>query len=218
MALASLGTLILWFAWFGFNPGSTLSVGDGSKIAHVAMTTNLSAVAGALAGMFYAWRKFDKPDLTMTMNGALAGLVAITAPCAFVMPVEAMIIGAIAGIIVVEGTIFLDKIHIDDPVGAVPVHMMNGIWGTLAVGIFGQQSLGLTRNGLLHGGGLQQLGIQALGVSCAVLFVLSVMFVVFKTIDSIIGLRVSKEDEYKGLDISQHGMETYAGFQIFSTE
>jgi Amt family ammonium transporter len=218
MALASLGTLILWFAWFGFNPGSTLSVGDGSQIAHIAVTTNLAAVAGALSAMFFAWCKFGKPDLTMTMNGALAGLVAITAPCAFVYPIEAVVIGAIAGIVVVLGTLFLDKVHIDDPVGAVPVHAMNGIWGTLAVGIFGHKALGLARDGLLHGGGFTQLGIQALGVFSVAIFVVGVMFVVFKLIDRLVGLRVSREEELKGLDISQHGMESYAGFQIFTTQ
>jgi Amt family ammonium transporter len=218
MALASLGTLILWFAWFGFNPGSTLSVGDGAKIAHVAVTTNLAAVAGALSGMFFAWKKFGKPDLTMTMNGALAGLVAITAPCAFIEPLEAIIIGTIGGIIVVLGTIFLDKIHIDDPVGAVPVHAMNGIWGTLAVGIFGHKALGLTRDGLLHGGGFIQFGVQILGVFTVVVFVVTVMSAVFKIIDKIIGLRVSREEELKGLDISQHGMESYSGFEIFTTK
>jgi len=217
MALASLGTLILWFAWFGFNPGSTLSVGDGSRIAHIAVTTNMAAVAGALAGMFFAWKKFGKPDLTMTMNGALAGLVAITASCAYVYPIEAIAIGAIGGIIVVQGTLFLDKIRVDDPVGAVPVHMMNGIWGTLALGIFGHKALGLARNGLFHGGGFTQLGVQALGVGTVVLFVGGVMFVVFKTIDALIGLRVSREEELKGLDITQHGMESYAGFQVFTT-
>lgn len=218
MTLASLGTLILWFAWFGFNAGSTLSVGDGSQIAHVAMVTTLAAAAGALSGMFYAWRKFGKPDLTMTMNGALAGLVAITAPCAYVVPIEAIIIGAIGGIIVVIGTIFLDKIHIDDPVGAVPVHLMNGIWGTLAVGIFGHKSLGLARNGLLHGGGFTQLGVQGLGLICVIAFVVTIMFIIFKLIDCIGGLRVTREEELKGLDITQHGMETYAGFQIFTTQ
>jgi Amt family ammonium transporter len=219
MALASLGTLILWFAWFGFNPGSTMSVGDGSKIAHVAVTTNMAAAAGALSGMFFAWKRFGKPDLTMTMNGALAGLVAITAPCAYVEPWEAIIIGAIGGIVVVLGTVFLDKVHIDDPVGAVPVHAMNGIWGTLALGIFGHKALGLTRDGLLHGGGFTQLGVQALGVFTVVIFVITVMFVVFKLIGKIVGgLRVSREEEFKGLDLSQHGMESYAGFQIFTTE
>ncbi|MBN2407468.1 MAG: ammonium transporter [Elusimicrobia bacterium] len=217
MTLASLGTLILWFAWFGFNPGSTLSVGDGSQIAHVAVTTNLAAVAGGLTGMFFAWKKFGKPDLTMTMNGTLAGLVAITAPCAYVMPIEAVLIGAAGGVIVVMGTVFLDKIHIDDPVGAVPVHMMNGIWGTLALGIFGHKSLGLAREGLLHGGGLTQFAVQLLGVGTVAAFVLFVMFVIFKLLDITIGLRVSREEELKGLDLTQHGMETYSGFQIFTT-
>ncbi|MBN2484072.1 MAG: ammonium transporter [Candidatus Omnitrophica bacterium] len=217
MTLASLGTLILWFAWFGFNPGSTLRVGDGSLIAHVAMTTNISAVSGALAGMFFAWKLFGKPDLTMTMNGALAGLVAITAPCAFVEPWAAMIIGAIAGIIVVLGTIFLDKIGVDDPVGAVPVHAMNGIWGTLAVGIFGQKAMGLAHNGLIYGGGFTQLGIQALGVFTTAVFVAVTMGLVFTLLKKLTGLRVSREEELKGLDISQHGMESYSGFQIFTT-
>ncbi len=216
MSLASLGTLILWFAWFGFNPGSTLSVGNGTLMAKVAVNTNLAAVAGALTAMYFAWGMCGKPDLSMTMNGALAGLVAITAPCACVLPFEAIIIGVIGGIIVVSGTLFLDKIHIDDPVGAVPVHSMNGLWGTLAVGIFGHKGLGgLTRNGLLHGGGFAQLGIQALGALSAVIFVIIAMSIIFKLIDKLVGLRVSREDELKGLDITQHGMEAYAGFQVF---
>ncbi|MFH2145035.1 MAG: ammonium transporter [Candidatus Omnitrophota bacterium] len=218
LTLASLGTLILWFAWFGFNPGSTLSVGDGSFMAKVAVNTNLAAVAGALTAMFYAWKICGKPDLTMTMNGALAGLVAITAPCAYVTPIESMAIGMIGGIIVVMGTLFLDKIHIDDPVGAVPVHCMNGIWGTLAVGIFGHKSLGLARDGLLHGGGFAQLGVQALGVASAAAFVALTMTIIFKVMDRTMGLRVSREEELKGLDICQHGMEAYSGFQIFITE
>jgi len=218
MALASLGTLILWFAWFGFNPGSTLSVGDGSALAKVAVNTNLAAVAGALTAMFFAWKICGKPDLTMTMNGALAGLVAITAPCAYVIPAESFLIGIIAGIVVVSGTLFLDRVHVDDPVGAVPVHAMNGIWGTLAVGIFGRKALGLARDGLIHGGGFSQLGVQALGALSAVVFVIATMTIVFKTIDKIIGLRVSRSEELKGLDITQHGMESYSGFQIFVTK
>lgn len=218
MSLASLGTLILWFAWFGFNAGSTLSVGDGSLIAQVAVNTTIAAAAGALAGMFYAWRKCGKPDLTMTMNGALAGLVAITAPCAYVYPGEAIIIGALGGVLVVIATLFLDKIRIDDPVGAVPVHLFNGIWGTLAVGIFGHKALGLANNGLIHGGGFSQLKIQALGVFTVIAFVFVVMYMVFKVIDKLVGLRVSREEELKGLDITQHGMESYAGFQVFTTE
>ncbi|MGA1864454.1 MAG: ammonium transporter [bacterium] len=219
MALASLGALILWFCWFGFNPGSTLSVGDGSFMAKVAVNTNLAAAAGALAAVFFAWFLFGKPDLTMAMNGALAGLVAITAPCAYVVPYESMLIGVIGGIIVVSGTIFLDKIHVDDPVGAAPVHMMNGIWGTIAVGVFGHKGLGgLGMNGLLHGGGFKLLGIQAMGTITAVIFVVIAMTIIFKLIDKIVGLRVTREEELKGLDISQHGMEAYSGFQIFTTK
>ena len=218
MALASLGALILWFAWFGFNPGSTLEVGNGSLIAHVAVTTNLAAAGGALAAMFFAWLKFGKPDLSMTMNGALAGLVAITAPCAYVTPGAAIIIGAIGGLIVVTGIVLLDKIRIDDPVGAFPVHGLNGIWGTLAVGIFGQKAMGLANEGLLYGGGFTQLGIQALGVFSVIIFVVSAMYIIFKTIDATIGLRVSREEELRGLDIGQHGMESYAGFQIFTNQ
>jgi ammonium transporter, Amt family len=217
MALASLGALVLWFAWFGFNPGSTLEVGDGSLIAKVAVNTNLAAAAGAITAMFFAWKLFGKPDLTMTMNGALAGLVAITAPCAFVLPYESILIGAIGGIIVVLGTVALDRLRIDDPVGAVPVHMMNGIWGTIAVGLFGQEALGLARDGLFHGGGFTQLGVQALGAVSVVLFVGVGMTIIFKTIDLVMGLRVSREEELKGLDISEHGMEAYSGFQIFTT-
>lgn len=218
MALASLGTLILWFGWFGFNAGSALTVKDGSLIARVAVNTNLAGASGAITATIFAWSKFSKPDLSMTMNGALAGLVAVTAPCAFISPTAAIAIGGIAGIIVVNGIVLLDKIRIDDPVGAVPVHGMNGIWGTLSVGIFGQEALGLANNGLLYGGGLTQLGIQALGVFTVVLFVVGTMYLIFKLINVTVGLRVSREEKLKGLDITEHGMESYAGFQIFTTE
>jgi len=216
--LASLGVFVLWFGWFGFNPGSSLHVGDGSLIALVAINTNLAAAAGGITAMITVWKIFGKPDLSMAMNGALAGLVAITAPCAFVDPWAAILIGAIGGILVVIGVILLDKMHIDDPVGAVPVHGMNGIWGTLAVGFFGKESLGLAHNGLFYGGGLRQLGVQALGSVSVILFIVITMGIVFKLIDVIIGLRVSREEELKGLDIGEHGMEAYGGFQIFTTE
>jgi len=215
--LASLGVFILWFGWFGFNPGSTLSVGDGSAIARVAINTNLAAAAGGVAAMITVWKLFGKPDLSMAMNGALAGLVAITAPCAFVDPWAAIVIGSVGGVIVVLGVILLDHLRVDDPVGAVPVHGFNGIWGTLAIGIFGKESLGVARDGLLYGGGLAQLGIQLLGVSAAVIFILITMGGLFKLIDKTIGLRVTPEEEYKGLDIGEHGMESYSGFQIFTT-
>jgi Amt family ammonium transporter len=216
--LASLGVFILWFGWFGFNPGSSLSVGDGSLIALVAINTNLAAAAGGISAMIMVWKMFGKPDLSMAMNGALAGLVAITAPCAFVDPWAAIVIGATGGVIVVLGVILLDKLHIDDPVGAVPVHGMNGFWGTIAIGLFGKENLGLTYNGLFFGGGLKQLGIQLLGVLSVILFIVISMSIVFKLINVTIGLRVTREEELKGLDIGEHGMEAYGGFQIFTTE
>jgi ammonium transporter, Amt family len=216
--LASLGVFILWFGWFGFNPGSTLGVGDGSLIARVAMNTNLSAAAGGILAMLTIWKIAGKPDLSMAMNGALAGLVAITAGCAYVEPWAAILIGAIGGVIVVLGVFLLDRLGVDDPVGAAPVHGFNGIWGTLAIGLFGQKALGLSSNGLFYGGGLKLLGIQALGAFSVVAFILIVMGIIFKLIDKTIGLRVSREEELKGLDIGEHGMESYAGFQIFTNE
>jgi len=215
--MASLGVFILWFGWFGFNAGSTLGVGDGSAIGLVAMNTNLAAATGGIAAMLTVWKRFGKPDLSMAMNGALAGLVAITAPCAFVEPWAALVIGAVGGYIVVRGVEFLDRLRVDDPVGAVPVHGMCGVWGTLAVGLFGKSSLGLAHNGLVYGGNPTQFGIQMLGSLVTVGFVLITMGAVFKLIDKTIGLRVSREEELRGLDIGEHGMEAYAGFQIFTT-
>ncbi len=216
--LASLGVFILWFGWFGFNPGSTLGVGNGDLIARIAINTNLAAAAGGILAMLTVWKLFGKPDLSMAMNGALAGLVAITAPCAFVDPWAALVIGAVGGIIVVLGVVLLDRLQIDDPVGAFPVHGMNGVWGTLAIGLFGQKALGLASNGLFLGGGLSQLGIQLIGVASAVIFVVAAMYMVFKLIDLVIGLRVTREEELRGLDIGEHGLEAYSGFQIFTTQ
>lgn len=216
--LASLGVFILWFGWFGFNPGSTLGVGDGSLIARVAINTNLAAATGGIVALFTVWKLFGKPDLSMAMNGALAGLVAITAPCAFVEPGAAIIIGGIAGVVVVMGVMLLDKLHIDDPVGAVPVHGFNGIWGTLAIGLFGKESLGLMSDGFFYGGGLKLFGIQLLGTLSVVVFIVISMGIVFKVIQKTIGLRVDRNEELKGLDIVEHGMESYSGFQIFTTE
>ncbi len=222
--LATLGVFLLWFGWFGFNPGSTLAVGDGTAISLIAINTSLAACAGVVCAMIVAWILFGKPDPSMTMNGALAGLVAITAPCAFVSPWAAIVIGAIGGVIVVLGVILLDKVGVDDPVGAVPVHGMNGIWGTLAVGLFGQKALfeaaGYTdcRNGLFYGGGFAQLGVQALGLLAAGAFAMTFMAIVFYAIKSTMGLRVSKQEELRGLDIGEHGMESYAGFQVFTTQ
>jgi Amt family ammonium transporter len=212
--IASLGVFILWFGWFGFNPGSTLSVGDGNLIARVAINTNLAAAAGGIVAMATAWILTKKADLSMAMNGALAGLVAITAPCAFVEPWAAIVIGAVGGVVVVFGSELLDKMRIDDPVGAVPVHGFNGIWGTIAIGLFGKESLGVPKAGLFYGGGLEQFGIQLLGVVTVAVFVFIGMGFIFKVIQATVGLRVSADEEYRGLDIGEHGLQSYAGFQI----
>jgi len=220
LSLTALGVFILWFGWFGFNPGSQLAASgtaNATAIALITVNTNLAAAAGALSAMSLAWLIFGKPDLSLTMNGALAGLVAITAPCAVVSPGASIVIGLIGGALVVLGVGLLDRLKIDDPVGAVPVHAFNGMWGTLAVGIWGQKALGLANDGLLHGGGFTQLGIQILGtVSCAV-FAAGTMTVFFFLIKKIMGLRVPREEEIRGLDIAEHGMEAYADFQIFTT-
>jgi len=209
--IASLGVFILWFGWFGFNCGSGLAVGDGSSIARVAINTNLAAAMGTLGAMLVIWLASGKPDLGMMMNGALAGLVAITAPCDAVVPWAACLIGLVGGVLVVLATLLLDKLKIDDPVGAWPVHGVNGVWGTLALGLFA------TEGGLFTGGGLALLGTQALGTFSVVAFVLVTMGTVFLVIKKTVGLRVSREEELKGLDIGEHGMEAYAGFQIFVT-
>jgi Amt family ammonium transporter len=218
MPLVSLGVFILWFGWFGFNGGSALGMGDPELVARIVINTNLAAGAGAIAAMFTAWAKFGKPDLALSFNGALAGLVAITAPCAVVTPGSAIYIGAIGGILCVYGVLLLDRLGVDDPIGAVPVHAFNGVWGTLAVGLFGQSVLGAPQSGVFYGGGFSQLGIQALGAISVAIFVMGSMWLVFKTIDALVGLRVSEEEELRGLDIGEHGMESYSGFQIFITE
>lgn len=208
--IAALGVFILWFGWFGFNPGST-TVGEG-LIGYIAITTNLAAAAGALTAMFTAWTIMKKPDASMTLNGALAGLVAITCPCDGVSSVAAIIIGAIAGILVVLSVLFIDRVlKVDDPVGAVSVHAVNGVWGTLSAGLFNMET------GFFYGGGLKQLGVQALGAGTAFLWAFGLGLVLFFAIEKTVGLRVSAEEELKGLDIGEHGMEAYSGFQIFIT-
>jgi Amt family ammonium transporter len=223
---ACLGVFILWFAWFGFNAASTgvahvdgSSIWSGNAIARVATTTCLAASAGAIAALIFSWIWFKKPDCSMTMNGVLAGLVAITAPCAVVSPGAAIAIGLIAGILVVCAVEFIDTVlKIDDPVGASSVHLVNGIFGTLAVGIWGQvedSSVHLTA-GLLHGGGFRQLGIQLVGVISVGAWAAITSLVLFSLIKLIFGLRVSAKDEAMGLDRSEHKSEAYTGFQIFS--
>ncbi len=212
ITLAALGVFILWFGWFGFNPGSTLSGVDGG-IGRIAMTTNLAAAAGALVVMIITWVRFKKPDVSMTLNGALAGLVAITAGCAAVSMVGSIFIGLIAGVLVVFGVEFVEKVlKIDDPVGAVSVHGICGASGTLLVGLFA------TEGGLFYGGGLHQLMIQAIGVGAVAAWTLGTSFILFKVIKATIGLRVSKEDEITGLDISEHGTEAYTDFHVKTSE
>ncbi len=218
MPLVTMGVFILWFGWYGFNAGSTLGMGEPGVVARVAMNTTLAPAAGAIAGMVTAWLKFGKPDLTLALNGALAGLVGITAPCAAVGSGSAIAIGASSGVLVVYGITWLNLIRIDDPVGAIPVHGLCGVWGTLAVGIFGQAALGAPQDGLFYGGGFGQLGIQMLGLVASLGFIAVTMFIVFKAIDAVMGLRVPRETELRGLDLDEHGMESYAGFQIFTTE
>ncbi len=215
--LAALGVFILWFGWFGFNPGST-TAGTDLSIAIIAVTTNLAAAAGSITAMFTAWARFGKPDTSMALNGALAGLVGITAPCANVSPLSAVLIGAIAGVLVVLSVEFIDKVlHIDDPVGAISVHGVCGAWGTLAAGLFAEEAYGGT-NGLFFGGGIGVFMTQLIGVISVFAWVFGTAFILFSIVKKTVGLRVSSDEELKGLDIGEHGMEPYAGFQIFTTE
>ncbi len=211
LTLGALGVFILWFGWFGFNPGSTVSAtGDATltSIGNIFVTTNLSAAAAATVAMIITWIKYKKPDVSMTLNAALGGLVAITAGCDAVSPVGATVIGIIAAFVVIYGIEFIDKVlRIDDPVGAIGVHGMCGAVGTLLVGIFALDG------GLLYGGGLHYLGIQALGVVSVAAWVTLSMLFIFNVIKKTVGLRVSKEEEIVGLDIEEHGLvSSYADF------
>jgi len=212
MPLAILGVFVLWFGWFGFNPGSTMAAIP--DIAHIAVTTNLAAAAAALAATATIWIVGKKPDVGMAGNGALAGLVAITAGCAFVEPWAAVLIGSIGGVIVVGSVLAIDRVHVDDPVGAISVHGICGAWGTLAVGIFAAPrlttELGLGKGaGLVYGGGAAQLGAQAIGVGAVLLWTVAASAIVFGILKATMGLRVSEEEEIEGLDIGEHGMWGY---------
>lgn len=204
--LAALGTFILWLGWFGFNGGSTLAA-DPAPISLIIVTTDFAATTGAIVAMFLGYFYSKKWDVSMAFNGALGGLVAITAGAAFVTPMSALVIGAIAGAIAYYGILFMEKVKIDDPVGAFPVHGMNGIFGILAVGIWATDG-----RGLLSGGGFEQLGIQALGLLACTLWVLPMSFVMFKVIEKTIGLRVSPEVEEEGIDLAYHGVGSYPEF------
>ena len=204
--LAALGTFILWFGWFGFNPGSVLSA-EPFKIAQVVITTDFAATTGAISAIFLAYAFTRKWDVSMAFNGALAGLVAITGGALFVTPMAALVIGTIAGAIAFFGVQLLEKLHIDDPVGAFPVHGLNGMFGILAVGIWGVDGVGL-----LSGGGFGQLGIQALGIIACVAWTFPLSLGMFYVLKRTIGLRVSAEVEATGLDFPQHGLESYPEF------
>ena len=214
----ALGVFILWFCWFGFNGGSTVAMttdSDMTLASLVMFNTNLAAAMATVVAMIFTWIRYGKPDVSMTFNAALAGLVAITAGCDCVSPVGAFFIGTVAGVLVVLSVEFFDNVaKIDDPVGAVSVHMVNGIWGTLAVGLFSNGGDGVAP-GLFYGGGFHQLGIQALGIVSVMAYVLIVMFIVFKIIDKTVGLRVPAEVEIDGLDMHEHGLASaYSGFAI----
>lgn len=218
MTSASLGVLILWLGWFGFNPGSTMSVGNGAAIAHVVITTNIAAAAGTIAATITAWLILGKPDLSMILNGCLAGLVAITAPCAFVSAPSAAIIGLVAGALVVIGVMGFDRLRIDDPVGALSVHLINGIWGTLALGLFYSEEIATDIAGLATGlSPIAQTFEQLKGVIGVAIWAFGLSLIFFYVIRLTLGLRVSVDEEREGLDIGEHGISAYPDFASHSS-
>ncbi|TKG89047.1 ammonium transporter [Puteibacter caeruleilacunae] len=207
LTLGALGVFILWFGWFGFNPGSQLAASGADNIkaiSHIFITTNLSAAAGAVTVMLISWMRYGHPSLSMSLNGALAGLVAITAGCDVVGPGGAVIIGIIAGIVLLFGVEFIDqKLHIDDPVGAISVHGLSGATGTILVGFFS------TSEGLFYGGGVNLLIAQLIGVAAVAAWALGTGFILFYTLKKTVGIRVPKRIEEEGLDIYEHGESAY---------
>ncbi|MBI1370934.1 MAG: ammonium transporter [Planctomycetes bacterium] len=220
MVMAALGVFILWFGWYGFNPGSTLLAVDG--VAHIAVTTTLAAAAGACSTLILTWIVQGKPDLSMTLNGTLAGLVAITAPCASVSTGSAVIIGLVAGVLVYYSCVFIERVvKIDDPVGAISVHGVCGAFGTLCVGLFGEAKIDVLywtpdtaiKDGLFMGGGFAQLGTQLIGVGAVFAFTFVVTTIMFMALKATIGLRVSDAEQIEGLDLGEHNAECYPDFQ-----
>ena len=209
LPLAALGVFILWLGWFGFNPGSQMGA-DAAEISGIAVTTNLAAAAGAILAMITAWIFLGKPDAGMALNGALAGLVAITAGCASVSPVSAAIIGALGGIVVVLSVLFFEKLRIDDPVGAISVHGTCGALGTILLGFFDSES------GVFFGGGFGLLWAQIVGVVAVLVWCLVTGFILFYGIKAVTGLRVSEEEEQAGLDFGEHGASAYPDFNVSS--
>lgn len=214
IVIGSLGCFILWFGWYGFN-GAAATTGD--QLASIFMTTTIAPAVATVTCMIFTWIKYGKPDVSMCLNASLAGLVGITAPCDVTDCTGAFIIGIVSGLLVCFGVWFCDNVaHVDDPVGAVAVHACNGIWGTIAVGLFATDTAPENEIvGLFYGGGFKQLGIQLLGILCIIAWTVVTMTIVFKLIDMTIGLRVSEEEEIEGLDIKEHGLSSaYAGFSI----
>lgn len=205
LPLASVGAFILWFGWFGFNPGSSLgAVGNWELIGSVVVNTFLASAAGGIATMFYTFFSYGKIDITMVINGILAGLVSITAGCNVVGPMSAILIGFIAGILVDVAVLFFDKMKVDDPVGAVAVHGINGLFGTLAVGFFAIEG------GLFFGGGLDLLTTQLIGVTIIALFSFSITFIIMKVLKSTVGIRITTEEEEAGIDSVSFGVKSYS--------
>jgi ammonium transporter, Amt family len=220
MSLATIGCLVLWLGWFGFNPGSTMGIASATgptAVAHICNTTNIAAAIATLTATATAWILLGKPDLGMTLNGCLAGLVAITAPCAYVSIEHSAVIGAIAGVLVVVGVIGFDRLKIDDPVGATSVHLLNGVFGTICVGLFGQAAIAANvaagvKDGLFINGSSEQLIAQLTGVAYTAAYVFPVSLIFWYILKFTIGIRVSHEEEIQGLDIGEHGHEAYPGF------
>ncbi len=213
MPLATIGVFVLWLGWFGFNPGSTMAL-DPEAISRIAVTTNSAAAAGLLSSTIVAWLMLGKPDLSMTINGCLAGLVAVTAGCAYVSVGSSLIIGTIAGALVVFAVLAFDRWKLDDPVGALSVHLANGVFGTLAVGLFseGRFMPNTTGDGLFFGGGTSLLVSQLIGIGVVAVFAFLVSLVGWYLIKITVGVRVTAEEELEGLDIGEHGMSAYPEF------
>lgn len=214
MSLAVIGLFVLWLGWFGFNPGSTMSFQNPSDVFHILLTTNTSAIAAVLTSTITSWIVMKKPDLGMTINGCLAGLVGITGGCAYVTIEASLLIGALSGILVVFAVKFFDKIKVDDPVGATSVHLGCGVFGTLCVGLFAKEGVTSlsTENGLFYGGGWNLLGVQVLGVLAVGAFAFVASGLVWLVLKKTIGIRVSREEELQGLDIGEHGNIAYPDF------
>lgn len=216
MSLAVIGLFILWLGWFGFNPGSTMSFQNPADVMHILVTTNTAAVAAVLTATATSWIFIGKPDLGMTINGCLAGLVGITGSCAYVSVGSSMIIGAIAGVIVVFAVLFFDRIKVDDPVGATSVHLVCGVFGTICIGFFAQEGVTSlsTVNGLFFGGGFALLGVEILGILAVGVFVFISSALIWLILQKTMGIRVTLEEEIMGLDIGEHGHTAYPDFAI----